>query len=324
MKPALYVSRMLPPAVMASVRERFRLTAPPVSEVGPSRQAVIEGMREAEAAITTLTEQIDDEVLKVASHLKIVANCAVGYNNIAIEAARARGIVVTNTPDVLTEATADLTWALILATARRVVEGDRLVRSGAWSGWDPNQLLGTEVAGKVLGIVGMGRIGRAVARRASGFEMPIVYYSRSNGDQIPAKRSGYIQGWRSVSLDTLLAEADVVTLHVPLTTDTVHLIGARELSRMKPTAFLINTARGAVVDEAALVTALREKRLAGAGLDVYEQEPTLYPGLAELPQVVLLPHLGSATLHTRIQMGMICLENVSAVLEGRPAPNRVA
>jgi glyoxylate reductase len=323
MKPALYVSRMLPPAVMARVQDEFRLTARPASEVAPVRQAVIDGIREADAAITTLTEQVDDNVLNAASRLKVLANCAVGFNNIAIEAARARGIIVTNTPDVLTEATADLTWALILAAARRVVEGDRLVRNGTWSGWDPNQLLGAEVSQKTLGIVGMGRIGRAVARRASGFAMPIVYCSRSDRDST-AVGSKNVQGWRRVSLDELLAEADVVTLHVPLTQDTRHLLGARELARMKPTAFLINTARGPVIDEAALVSALRERRLAGAGLDVYEHEPKLHPGLADLPQVVLLPHLGSATLQTRVQMGMICVENIHAVLAGRRAPNRVA
>jgi glyoxylate reductase len=324
MKPALYVSRRLPPAVMARLQDEFRLTATPASEVAPVRQAVREGIRDADAAITTLTEQVDDEVLNAAAHLKVIANCAVGFNNISIEAARARGIIVTNTPDVLTEATADLTWALILAAARRVVEGDRLVRNGTWSGWDPNQLLGAEVSEKTLGIVGMGRIGRAVARRASGFAMPIIYCSRSTLDPTVARIAKDWQDWRRIPLDELLTQADFVTLHVPLTQDTRHLIGTRELSRMKSTAFLINTSRGPVVDEAALVSALREKRLAGAGLDVYEQEPKLHPGLAELPQVVLLPHLGSATLQTRVQMGMICLENIRAVLAGRRAPNRVA
>ena len=317
MKAALYVSRLLPSAVMAHAQEEFRLTAPPASEVAPSREELLNGIRGADAAIITLTEQVDDDVLKAASRLKVVANCAVGFNNIAIEAARALGIVVTNTPDVLTDTTADLTWALMLAAARRIVEGDRLVRQGSWSGWDPNQLLGAEVSSKMLGIIGMGRIGRAVARRAVGFAMPIIYYTRSAGDES-------VQGYRRVSLDELLTDADFLTLHVPLTEETHHLIGARELSRMKPTAFLINTARGPVVDEEALVAALQDRRLAGAALDVYEQEPRLHPGLRDLPQVVLLPHLGSATLQTRVKMGMICLENVSAVLAGRQAPNRVA
>jgi len=317
MKPALYVSRLLPMPVMEVLRQEFRLTAHPSQDHRPSRRELLDGLGEAEAAITTLTERMDDDTFAQAPRLKIVANCAVGFNNIALDAARSRGIVVTNTPDVLTEATADLTWALILASARRLVEGDRLVRSGTWSGWDPIQLLGGEVSGKIVGIIGMGRIGQAVARRASGFDMEVLYYGRS-------EPSAPMTGWHRVTLEKLLVESDFITLHLPLTSETHHLIGASELARMKPTAFLINTARGAVVDEAALVAALNERRLAGAGLDVYEDEPKIHPGLAALPQVVLLPHLGSATLQTRIKMGMICVENVRAVLAGRPAPNRVA
>jgi glyoxylate reductase len=318
-KPALYLSRVLPSEVMALLQEKFRLTGAPASEVSPSQAALMEGLREAEAAICTLTETIDEEVLKPAHRLKIIANCAVGYNNIALEAVRARGIVVTNTPDVLTGATADLTWALILAAARRVVEGDRLVRDGRWVGWNPTQLLGADVGGKTLGIIGMGRIGQAVARRAQGFQMPVIYSTRGSK---PA--TGDASAWRSAPLEQLLEQADFISLHVPLTQETRHLIGPQQLHRMKRTAFLINTSRGPVLDEHALVEALQSGQLAGAGLDVYEHEPKLHPGLARLPQVVILPHLGSATLRTRVQMGMICLQNVSAVLEGRPAPNRVA
>jgi glyoxylate reductase len=321
MKPSLYVSRMLPAEVMATIRERFQLTITPTTDLAPSRETLIEGIRDAEAAITTLTDSIDDSVLAAARRVKIIANCAVGYNNIAIDAARARGIIVSNTPDVLTNATADLTWALILATARRMVEGDRLVRSGQWTGWNPTQLLGTDVFGKTLGIIGMGRIGQAVARRAAGFEMPVVYSSRTQRAIPP--QAGSTQ-WRAVSLDELLHAADFISLHVPLTEATRHLIGAAQLQQVKPGAVLINTCRGPVVDEAALVQALQARRLAAAGLDVYEHEPTLHPGLVQLSQVVLLPHLGSATLQTRVQMGMICVQNVDAVLDGRPAPNRVA
>ena len=226
-----------------------------------------------------------------------------------------RGLIVTNTPDVLTDATADLTWALLLATARRVVEGDALVRSGRWTGWSPTQLLGAEVSGKTLGIIGMGRIGQAVAHRAVGFRMPVRYHTRQ-----PMATSSLPREWEHRSLQDLLGEADVVTIHVPLTPATHHLIGARELAWMRPTAFVINTARGPIVDEGALVDALKTGIIAGAGLDVYEQEPALHSALAQLKQVVLLPHLGSATLHARVQMGLVCLKNIQAVLDGTSGP----
>lgn len=317
-RPALCLTRRLPEPVMARIQAEFRLTAP-VQDDPPDPSRLREGLRDADALLTTLTERIDAALLKHAPRLRIIANCAVGYNNIDLDAAAARGIVVTNTPDVLTEATADLTWALLLAVARRVVEGDRLVREGRWTGWAPTQLLGADVHGKTLGLVGMGRIGRAVARRAEGFAMTVRYWSRH---ELPADARR--PAWRPAPLELLLREADIVSLHVPLTPGTHHLIGAAALKLMRPTALLINTARGPVVDEAALVEALREGRLAGAGLDVYEHEPALHPGLAALPQVVLLPHLGSATLSTRVRMGLICLENILAVLAGRPTPNRVA
>ncbi|MGH7183545.1 MAG: 2-hydroxyacid dehydrogenase, partial [Nitrospiraceae bacterium] len=241
-----------------------------------------------------------------------------GYNNIDLAAARDRGLIVTNTPDVLTDTTADLTWALILATARRIIEGDALVRSGHWTGWSPTQLLGAEISSKILGIIGMGRIGQAVAQRAVGFHMPVLYHSRQ-----PLATVSFPHKWEYRPLQDILGEADVVTIHVPLTSTTHHLIGARELGWMRPTTFLINTARGPIVDEAALVQALKKRIIAGAGLDVYAEEPTLHPELAELKQVVLLPHLGSATLHARVQMGLVCLKNIQSVLDGRPAPNQV-
>jgi glyoxylate reductase len=240
----------------------------------------------------------------------------VGYNNIDLGAARRCKIVVTNTPDVLTDATADLTLALLLATARRVIEGDTLVRSNRWTGWTPTQLLGMEVSKKTLGIIGMGRIGQAVARRAEGFRMGIRYHSHRSLPTVP-------DAWEPLPLDALLQQSDFVTLHVPLNSETRHLIGARELALMRPTAILINTSRGPVINETALVHALQSGTIAGAGLDVYEEEPVLHPVLPSLKQVVLLPHLGSATMQTRVQMGLICLDNIQAVLEGRPAPNRV-
>ena len=316
-RPTLYLSRLLPDPVMAIVRERFQLVQEPLDAL-PSPSALREGLGRSDAAIVTLGDRIDAEAIHAATRLKILANYAVGYNNIDLAAARQHGLIVTNTPDVLTDATADLTWGLILATARRIVEGDALVRSGRWPGWSPTQLLGVEVSGKMLGIIGMGRIGQAVAGRAMGFRMPVRYHSRQ-----PIAPSSLPREWEYRSLRELLSEADVVTIHVPLTPATHHLIGARELAWMRPTAFLINTARGPIIDEGALVDALKTGVIAGAGLDVYEQEPAMHSGLAQLKQVVLLPHLGSATLHARVQMGLVCLENIQAVLDGHPPLNRI-
>jgi glyoxylate reductase len=314
--PVLYITRILPEPVMRAARERYDLLAEP-TERAPSDEQRRQGFAAADAVICTLSDRVDAALLAQATRLKIVANYAVGYNNIDVAAARAKGIVVSNTPDVLTDATADLTWALLLAVARRVVEGDRLTRSGSWSGWAPTQMLSTDVTGKTLGIIGMGRIGQAVALRAAGFRMPVIYASRGPG-RSPAP------AWTSRTKEEVLAEADFLSLHVPLTEATHHLIGAPELDRMKRTAYLINTSRGPVVDEAALVNALQAGRLAGAGLDVYEEEPSLHPGLLGLGNAVLLPHVGSATYETRIRMGMICLENIAAVLAGKPAPNQVS
>jgi glyoxylate reductase len=316
-KAPLYVSRVLPDRVMAAIRERFTLVREPLDSP-PDPAALKSGLSLAVAAIVTLTDRIDAELLVAAPRLKIVANYAVGYNNIDVDVARRHGIVVTNTPEVLTDATADLTWALILATARRVIEGDRLVRSGQWTGWTPTQLLGTAVAGRTLGIIGMGRIGQAVARRAAGFRLEVCYCSRRPVDCAPDGA-----GWKFLPLPALLAVSDFVTIHVPLTQETRHLIGPPELAMMRRSAILINTARGPIVDESALVAALTDATIAGAGLDVFEEEPVVSPKLASLPQVVLLPHLGSATMETRVEMGMTCVRNIEAVLSGRPAPNRI-
>ena len=302
---------------MAAIRERFTLVQEPL-DVPPSPSALQSGLSQSAAAIVTLTDRIDAGVLATASRLKIVANYAVGYNNIDVDAARQHGIVVTNTPDVLTDATADLTWALILATARRVIEGDRLVRGGQWTGWTPTQLLGTAVAGRTLGIIGMGRIGQAVAQRAAGFRLEVCYCSRRPVDCPPTGAA-----WKFLPLSALLAGSDFVTIHVPLTEETRHLIGPQELATMRRSAILINTARGPIVDESALVAALTNGDIAAAGLDVFEEEPKVHPQLASLSHVVLLPHLGSATMQTRVEMGMTCLNNIEAVLSGRPAPNRL-
>ena len=316
-RPSLYLSRLLPEPVMVIMRERFRLVQEPLDAL-PARSTLREGLCRSDAAIVTLGDHIDAETIHAATRLKILANYAVGYNNIDLMAARQRGLIVTNTPDVLTDATADLTWALLLATARRIVEGDTLVRSGRWTGWSPTQLMGAEISGKTLGIIGMGRIGQAVAQRGMGFRMLVRYHTSQ-----PMIASSLPGEWEYRTLQDLLMEADAVTIHVPLTPATHHLIGARELTWMKPTAFMINTARGPIIDEGALVEALKKGIIAGAGLDVYEQEPAIHTALVQLKQVVLLPHLGSATLHARVQMGLVCVNNIHAVLEGRPAPNQI-
>ncbi len=302
---------------MTAIRERYALVYEPLDHP-PTREELQRGFAEADAVISTLAEYVDDSVLAGASRLKIIANYAVGYNNIDVVAAGRKGIAVSNTPDVLTDATADLTWALLLAVSRRVVEGDRWLRTGQWPGWAPTQMLGSNITGKTLGIIGMGRIGQAVALRAAGFRMPVLYASR-HPVTAPAGLT-----WYRCSIDEVLRQSDFLSLHVPLTDATRYLIGAHELEHMKPTAFLINTSRGPVIDEGALVSALEIGLIAGAGLDVYEHEPAVHPTLATFSNVVLLPHLGSATLETRLRMGVICLENVAAVLSGKPAPNRVA
>lgn len=315
-RPTLYITRLLPRPVFDAISGQYRLVAEPTDRP-PTEDELRRGFAEAQAVICTLTDRIDASLLSQAKRLKIIANYAVGYNNIDLPAASQRGITVTNTPDVLTDATADLTWALLLALTRRVVEGDAWVRTGHWPGWRPTQMLGADVSGKTLGIIGMGRIGQAVSQRGTGFRMSVIYAGR----QRVAGPPGMSWTWRP--LDEVLAESDFLSLHVPLTETTHHLIDRRKLALMKPTAFLINTSRGPVIDEDALVSALEAKTIAGAGLDVYEHEPTVHVRLISLPNVVLLPHLGSATLETRVRMGFICLDNIAAVLGNRPAPNRV-
>ena len=280
------------------------------------RRTLLEGVQEADGLVCLLTERVDADLLARAPRLRAVANCAVGFDNIDLESAVAKGIIVTNTPDVLTETSADLAWGLLLAAARRVAEGDRLVRSGRWKGWSPDLLLGTDVYGATLGIVGMGRIGSAVARRAAGFGMRVLYWQRHRVPHAPA-------GSRFASLERLLASADMVSLHVPLTAATRHLIGESELRRMKRGAILVNTSRGPLVDERALIRALATGRLAAAGLDVYENEPNVSPELRELPNVVLTPHIASATTATRARMATLAAQNLAAALTGREPPNRV-
>lgn len=284
-----------------------------------TKAEIIRGAKNKVAMITMLSDPINADVIDNCPRLKVIANYAVGYNNIDVAAAKKEGIVVTNTPGVLTETTADLVWALIMAISRRVVEGDQLVRSGKWIGWAPTQLLGNDVFGKTLGIIGMGRIGQAVAGRARGFGMKVVYHTRRT---IESEIEQKLEAMH-LPLTELLTRSDFVSLHVPLTPETHHLIGRQQFAKMKKTAYLINTARGAVVDEAALAAALKNGGIAGAGLDVFEAEPKVHRGLIRLKNVVLLPHLGSASRETRIKMGEMVIENIFAVLEGRQAPAQV-
>ena len=269
----------------------------------PERWAGIASLdlHDADALICLLLDRIDEALFARAPRLRVVANCAVGFDNVDLAAAAARGIAVTNTPDVLTEATAELTWALILAAARRLGEGERLVRGGTWEGWRLDQLIGIGLTGKTLGIVGMGRIGTAVARRAAAFGMQVI---SGRGDEI-------------------FAQADVVSLHCPLNPETRRLVDARRLALMKPTAILVNTARGGIVDEDALVDALEAGRLFAAALDVFEGEPAVNPRLRSCPRVVLAPHIGSATTEARTQMAQLCADAVKAVLSGQRPKNLV-
>ena len=278
----------------------------------PTRDELLEAVRGASGVLATATEKMDGEVMDAAGDgLRIIANMAVGYDNIDVKAAKERGITVTNTPGVLDETTADVAFMLVLAAARRLGEGERLLRAGRWEWWGPKQLRGLDVWGKALGIVGMGRIGLAVARRAKGFGMEILYHNRSrNGD---AEKE---LGARYLDLEDLLRESDFVSIHTPLTEETRHLIGERELGLMRETAVLVNTSRGPVVDEAALAQALRDGSIFAAGLDVYEEEPKVNPELLELENAVLAPHIGSATIETRDRMATLAAENLAAVLRG--------
>jgi len=318
MSQKILVTGNLPAEVMDPLREKYEVEAH--AEDRPmERQQLLSRIGDRDGLLCMITDAVDEELLGRAPRLKMIANMGVGYNHIDIAAATRRGIPVSNTPGVLTDATADLAFTLILAVARRVVEGDRRVREGKFKLWAPFLFLGREVSGKTLGIVGFGRIGRAVARRAAGFGMRVLYHNRSRLTPAEERESPA----EYADLNTLLAQADFVSLHVPLSGETRHLIGAAELSRMKPTAYLINTARGPVVDEVALLATLQRGMIAGAGLDVYENEPALTPGLADLPNVVLLPHVGSATLETRTAMAAMAARNLIAGLDGQRPPNLV-
>jgi glyoxylate reductase len=312
----IFVSGHVPEEVLSVLKAEHEVET---HEQGPpiKREDLLNSVEDKDGLLCMVTDRIDRELLDMAPGLKMIANYGVGFNNIDVGAVSERGIPVSNTPDVVTEATADLTFALILATARRVTEGDRRVKEGRFGYWVPFDFLGREVSGKTLGIVGLGRIGRAVATRAKGFHMPIFYHNRRRLDHSVEKELGVSYQ----DLNTLLREADFVSLHVPLTEETRHLIGPEEFQAMKLTAYLINASRGPVVDEKALVEALSKGKIAGAGLDVYENEPALAPGLGELKNVVLLPHVGSGTWETRTNIGLKAAKNLLAGLRGERPPD---
>lgn len=318
MKPKVFVSRMLPQSALDIIKQNCDMELN-TADVRLSKQELIDKIRDKEGLLCLLTDTIDAEVLNSSPRLKIVANVAVGYDNIDVKAATQRKIMVTNTPGVLDNTTGDFTWALLLAVARRVVEADKFTRAGLYKEWGLQLFLGTDVYGKTLGIIGLGRIGQVVAKRAQGFDMRILYY-----DVVRAKPE-IEERYKAtfVDKDTLLRESDFVTLHVPLFPETIHFISTREFNLMKPTAFLINASRGPVVDEAALVEALRTKRIAGAALDVYEKEPEIHPGLIPLDNVVLAPHIASASVETRTKMAVMAAENLVAGVTGKRPPNLV-
>jgi glyoxylate reductase len=294
---SVLLTRRVPSAILSLLQSQHTVDVYQGEGTIP-RDELLRRVADKDALICLLTEQIDRDVFEAAPALKIVANIAVGYDNIDVAAARQRGVVVTNTPDVLTQAVAEFTWALILGIARRVAEGDRLVRSGAWKGWGLDFMLGTELRGKQLGIVGAGRIGRAVAAKAPAFGMRAVFARHD------------------MSMDELLVSSDVISIHTPGTAETRHMINRKSLIRMKRSALLVNTARGTIVDEEALAWALDERLIAGAALDVYEKEPAVHPALLKHENVLLAPHIGSATRETRTAMAELAIRNVLAVLDG--------
>ena len=316
--PAVLVSRLLPEPAVALARSRARVDAYDKDAAMP-RAELLARLKGKQGLICVISEVIDEALLTANPDLRVVSNVAVGFNNVDVAACTRRGVVVTNTPDVLTDTTADFAWTLLMATARRLVEADRHVRENRFQQWEYMLLLGGDIHGKTLGVVGFGRIGRAMARRARGFGMQVLYQDAVAADAATERDLGATR----TDLATLLRESDFVTLHTPFLPETRHLINAETLRTMKKTAYLINAARGPVVDEAALVRALKEGWIAGAGLDVFEEEPRVHPGLIGLPNVVLAPHIGSASLETRLKMATLAVENCLAVLEGKTPPTPV-
>jgi glyoxylate reductase len=318
-KPTVLVTRAIPRAALELLARHANVDANEADAGYTSGELAARG-RSADAIVALLTDRIDDALLARCPGVKVVANVAVGYDNVDVAAAARRGVVVTNTPGVLTDATADFALALLLAVTRKVVPADRYVRDGRFREWMMMEFHGAELAGRTLGVAGFGRIGQAVARRCRAFGMHVIYAGRSRAPQAVEEELGA----HAVDKETLIASSDVLSLHVPLNAATRHYLGAPEFARMKASAFVINTARGAVIDEAALARALSSGAIAGAGLDVFEREPAVDPALLAAPNTVLAPHIGSATTETRTRMALMAAENVLAVLAGRPPLNPVA
>lgn len=317
--PHIFVTRRIPEAGLALIRKTHDVV---VFEHDRqiTKAELFDGVRDTDGLLCLLSDPVDADVIATGKRLRCISTYAVGYNNIDVAAAKARAIAVTNTPGVLTEATADIAFALMIACARRIVESDAWLRAGNFEGWAPQMFLGQELVGRTLGIVGAGRIGQALARRASGgFGMRILYHNRSRNEEFETAT-----GAEHATLDTLLRESDFISIHVPLSPGTFHLIDERALGLMKPSAVFVNTARGPVVDEQALIAALRERRIFAAGFDVYENEPVIPRELIELPNTVLLPHIGSASIETRDRMAEMAAQNLIDVLEGKEPAHRVA
>jgi glyoxylate reductase len=307
----VFVTREIPEIGIDLLREKY-LTEVYHGKGGIPRELLKEKVKSLDAIICILSEQMDKEIIDLATRLKVISVMAVGYNNVDVDYATLKGIFVTNTPDVLTDATADLAWALLLAVSRRLIEGDQMCRPGIFDGWGPLTLLGQDLSGKTLGIIGAGRIGSAVAQRSVGWRMKVIYYNRSKAIRLEESL-----GAKQVDLETLCRESDFISIHLPLTPETHHLIDEAAFRFMKRSAYIINTARGAIVDEQALVRALWDKQIAGAALDVFENEPVIHKDLVTMNNVVLTPHIGSATVQTRNKMAKMAALNLTAVLEGR-------
>jgi lactate dehydrogenase-like 2-hydroxyacid dehydrogenase len=316
MKPVVLVTKRIYPEAIAFLKEHVDVDYAD-SDDGLSAAELLARIRGKQAVVSQLTDKFPAAVIDQLDGVRIIANVAVGFDNIDVSAATKRGILVTNTPDVLTDTTADFAFALLMATARRVVEGHKFVHSGQWTKWRIDLLVGQDVHHRTLGIFGMGRIGQALARRARGFDMRILYYDAVGAPEAVERELGV----EFASAERVLRESDFVSLHVPLAAHTRHMIGAAQLSMMKPTAILVNTSRGPVVDEAALAEALEQRVIAGAGLDVFENEPQVHPGLLKLENVVLAPHIASASVDTRRKMCMMAAENAVGALEGRRPAN---
>ncbi len=319
MRPKIFITRKIPEEGLNILEnEGIEYTMFPHAFTPPTKQEIIEGVRGCDGLISLLSDTIDRDVLQASDKLKIVSQYAVGINNIDLKEAKRLGIAVTNTPGVLTDATADLTWGLILSATRKIVESDKYTRAGKFQGWAPLLQRGLDIHGKTIGILGAGRIGGAVAKRATGFNMEILYHNRNRNQQLEEET-----GARYVPFDELLERSDIISVHTPLTPETRYLFTAREFARMKKTAIFINTSRGPCVDEKALLEALRSGEIYAAGLDVYENEPEFISGLEELDNVVMVAHIGSATMHSRAMMSVIAARNAVAFFQGREPEFRV-